>query len=262
MPHNTMDRRGVLRAAAGIAGAAAAVTVAGTLPAAAHGRPHRFPEVPGMVGDRRANEFWYEYDERFYYHPTPELSEAVDVICKPFGDFTKIDSGWAATRTGGRYPRSYLELIRPNRDAFQLLSDAQREVYREFYRHDPQGLVHAFQLFGQGVLFDPRRPAGNKVHMMNFTPPDFTHAYHRWHPFLAGFRLLDIDAQWWTHINRLAGTAWELQSLGRPVTDANDNKPLPRRTVHGITRKWMHRSPRQLDRAFDSYPYPADLGAF
>ncbi|MFJ1885697.1 MULTISPECIES: Tat pathway signal sequence domain protein [unclassified Streptomyces] len=263
MPQNTMDRRGVLRAAAGIAGAAAAVTVAGALPASAHGRSRsEFPEVPGMVGDRRANEFWYEYDERFYFNPTPESVEAVDAIVKPLGGFTKVDSAWAATRSDGRYPRSYLELIRPNRDAFVLLSNAQRDVYREFYGNDPEALVRSFQDFGQGVLFDPRRSAGNKVHMMNFTPPDFTHAYHRWHPFLAGFRLLDIDVKWWTHINRLAGVAWELQSIGQPVIDANDNKRLPRRTVHGVTRKWLHRSPDQLDTAFDTYPYPVDLGKF
>ncbi|MGW3088508.1 Tat pathway signal sequence domain protein [Streptomyces sp. NPDC001108] len=263
MPQNTMDRRGVLRTAVGIAGAAAAVTVAGAPPAAAHGRPRsEFPDVPGMVGDRRANEFWYEYDERFYFNPTPEASEAVAAIVKPLGGFTKVDTAWAETRSGGRYPRSFLELVRPNRDAFVLLSDLQRDVYREFYGDDPRGLVRAFQDFGQGVLFDPRRAPGEKVHMMNFTPPDFTHAYHRWQPFLAGFRLLDIDVTWWTHINRLAGLAWELQSLAQPAIDANDNKHLPRRTVDGLTRKWLHRTPDQLDRAFDTYPYPADMGTF
>ncbi|MFB6814000.1 Tat pathway signal sequence domain protein [Streptomyces sp. NPDC056347] len=261
MPQNTMDRRGVLKAAAGIAGAAAAATVAATLPAAAHTRPRTaFPDVPGMVGDRRANEFWYEYDERFYFNPTPELVEAVDTITQPFGGFTKVDIGWAATRSGGRYPRSFLELVAPSRDAFVLLSDAQRDVYREFYGNDPHGLVRAFQDFGQGVLFDPRRSEGNKVHMMNFTPPDFTHAYHRWHPFLAAFRLLDIDVKWWTHINRLAGTAWELQALAQPAIDANDNKRLPGRTVRAVTTKWLHRTPAQLDTAFDTFPYPADMG--
>jgi hypothetical protein len=264
MPLNTMNRRGVLKAAVGVAGAAAAVTVAGALPAAAHGGPHRrrLPSVPGMVGDRWANEFWYEYDERFYYNPTPDLVEAVDVITQPFGDFTQTDAAWAAARSSGRYPRSFIELIAPNKDAFELLSEAQREVYDEFYGRDPQGLLFAFQEFGQGVLFDPRRPAGNKVHMMNYTPPAFTHAYHRWHPFLAGFQLLNVDKKWWTQINRLAGTAWELQSIGQPVNDANDNKRLSRRTVQGVTRKWARRSSTQIDAAFDSYPYPADMGKF
>ncbi|MDT0424168.1 MULTISPECIES: Tat pathway signal sequence domain protein [Streptomyces] len=270
MSLNTIDRRSVLRAALGVAGAATAVSLAGAGPAAAHGRgrparpPRRnaadLPVVPGMTGDRWHNEFWYQYDEVSYFNPTPEMTAAVGAIITPFGGFEKIYDAWEATRRSGSYPRPYLDLIKPNKDAFVVLSREQRKIYDEYYGGDPRGLVDAFQQFGQGTLYDPRRPEGERVHMMNFTPPDPTHAYHRWHPFLAGFVLLGIDTAWWTHINRLAGAAWELQSLAQPQIDRDDNPPLPRRTVDRLTVKWLRRDRAALDRTFDAWPYPADLG--
>ncbi|MEV5799080.1 Tat pathway signal sequence domain protein [Streptomyces collinus] len=262
MSLNTMDRRGALRAALGVAGAAAAATLIGAAPAEARpGRCHpSLPDVPGMVGDRWANEFWYQYDEMSYYTPSQEMKDAVAAITTPFGGFTKTYDAWAATRQGGRYPRSFLELIQPNKDAFEVLSRNQRAVYDKYYGRDPHGLVFAFQEFGQGVLFDPRRPAGQKIHMMNYTPPEPTHAYHRWHPFLAGFVLLGIEPRWWTHVNRLAGVAWELQSLAQPITDLDHNPHLPRHTVRHITAKWLRRDRAELDAAFDASPFPADLG--
>lgn len=260
MPLNSMDRRSVLRTALGAAGAAAAVTVLGAGPAAAHGRRPQLPKVEGLVGDRWASEFWYDYDEMSYYTPSAEMKAAVAAITAPFGGFTKSYDAWLATRQGGRYPRSWMELIQPNKAHFELLSREQKKVYDKWYGHDPKGLVFAFQEFGQGTLFDPRRPAGNKVHMMNYTPPEATHAYHRWHAYLQSFQLLGIDRRFWGHINRLAGAAWELQSIAKPVNDANDNKHLPRHVVRHVTDKWLCRSDEKVTKAFDVWPYPVDLG--
>ncbi|MFJ3877354.1 Tat pathway signal sequence domain protein [Streptomyces sp. NPDC090077] len=261
MPLNSMDRRSVLRTAIGVAGAAATVGLVGATPAAAHGR-HRpeLPKVEGLVGDRWASEFWYDYDEMSYYNPTAEMKAAVGAITAPFGGFTKSYDAWVATRKGGRYPRSWTEIIQPNRAHFELLSREQKKVYDKWYGRDPKGLVFAFQEFGQGTLFDPRRPAGNKVHMMNYTPPTPTQAYHRWHAYLQSFQLLNIDRRFWAHINRLTGMAWELQSIGKPVNDANDNKHLPRHVVNKVTAKWLCRSDAKVTAAFDVWPYPADLG--
>lgn len=84
MSLNTMDRRSALRAALGVAGAAAAASLVGAVPAEAHGRHHPLlPDVPGMVGDRWANEFWYQYDEISYFTPTQEMKDAVAAIVTP-----------------------------------------------------------------------------------------------------------------------------------------------------------------------------------
>lgn len=264
MSLNTMDRRGALRFALGVAGAAATANLIGAAPAAAHspgrGGDRGLPEVPGLVGDRWANEFWYQYDEMSYYTPSQEMSDAVKAITTPFGGFTKTYDAWVETRKSGRYPRSWVELVKPNKAAFEVLSREQLKVYDKFYGRDQRGLLFAFQEYGQGTLFDPRRPVGQKVHMMNYTPPEPTHAYHRWHPFLASFALLGIEGRWWTNVNRLVGVAWELQSLALPITDKADNPHLPQRTVRHITKKWLGRDRYELDLAFDNSPFPKDLG--
>ncbi|WP_419995123.1 Tat pathway signal sequence domain protein [Streptomyces boninensis] len=262
MSQRTVDRRGVLKAAVGVAAAAGTVTLAGTAPAVAHGRGRheKYPKVPGMVGDRKANEFWYQYDEMSYYTPTPELQAAVGAVVAPFGKFEEIWDSWLKLYQGRKYPYSFAELLAPNRDALKVISDAQREVFSRFYGRDPRGLVFAFQEYGQGTLYDPRRGEGQKVHMMNYTPPNPTHAYHRWHPFLRAFQIMDVDRHYWTQVHRLVGTAWELQSIAQPVTDRNDNPHLPRRQVRHVTNKWLRRPARHFDAAFAVFPYPADMG--
>lgn len=213
-----------------------------------------------MIGDRRSNEFWYQYDLKFYFTPTEEISAALGQVIRLVGGFDKTWDVWLSHYRGGSYPNSFIEFLTPVKDALAFVSQEQRLVYDEYFGNaHRRDLVTALQEFGQGTLYDPRCSDGNKVHMMNFTPPDPTHSYHRWHMFLRAFELLDIDTHWWTEVHRLVGTAWEFQSLAQPRIDANDNPHLPKRTVRRITAKWAARSPEQLDRAFAVFPYPADM---
>ncbi|MEV4317125.1 hypothetical protein [Actinocrispum sp. NPDC049592] len=61
-----MDRRTLLRASA--LSIVAGVALPGTALAGT-----RLPDVPGMLGDRKANEFWYVFDDRSFYNPTDDL---------------------------------------------------------------------------------------------------------------------------------------------------------------------------------------------
>ncbi|MFF1478064.1 Tat pathway signal sequence domain protein [Streptomyces sp. NPDC058301] len=213
-----------------------------------------------MVGGRRANEFWYQYDMKFYLNPSDEISTVLGQIVGLVGGFDKTWDVWLSHYRDGDYPNNFIKFLTPVKDAFAFLSREQRLVYDEYFGgvHRPK-LVTALQEFGQGTLYDPRCAEGNKVHMMNFTPPEPTHSYHRWHMFLRAFELLNIDAGWWMKVHRLAGMAWELQSMAQPRIDANDNPHLPERTVCEVTAKWVAHSPEQLDRAFAVFPYPADM---
>ncbi|GAA0340109.1 Tat pathway signal sequence domain protein [Streptomyces blastmyceticus] len=270
MSPESMDRRAVLRTALGAgaalgavgltAGAARAATP-GTTPAGA-GEPGvpDFSPVPGMQGDRRANEFWYQYDQKFYVQPTPETGQAIGKIVGPMGGFQAIWDVWLQHYKGGAYPQSFIDLVAPSRDSLVLLSREQRGVYDTYFAGRPDDLVLAFQEFGQGTLYDPRPTAGNRIHMMNFTPPDPTHSYHRWHMFLRAFALLGIDGDWWTHIHRLAGLGWELHSIAKPRIDATDNPHLSKALVDRLTKKWLKRSPAEIDQAFSVFPYPVDMG--
>ncbi|MEY9875803.1 hypothetical protein ABH931_005309 [Streptacidiphilus sp. MAP12-33] len=265
MSQPAVNRRGVLKGALGIAGAAVGVAATATLLGAAPvaalspGATPSLPPVPGMRGDRRANELWYQFDQVSYFAPSAEMKAAVGAIVAPFGGFSKLYDGYEACRQGG-YPQSFLELIEPNRAAFEFVSQAQRQVFDTYYRHDLDGLTFAFQEFGQGTLFDPRRPVGNKVHMMNYTPPQPTHDYHAWQPVFAGFALLDIDRHYWRRVHPLVGIAWELQSIAWPAIDSPDNPHLPRHLVDHITDKWLRRDQDEIDAMFDVFPYPADMG--
>ena len=71
----SIDRRTVLKAS--LAGVGATVLLPGVALADDDGG---FPPVPGMLGDRRANEMWFTLDERTFYHPAQEVVDAYGAI--------------------------------------------------------------------------------------------------------------------------------------------------------------------------------------
>ena len=52
----------------------------GTAHGATDRKPRGLPPVPGMLGDRRANELWYQLDEISLYHPSQEVQDAYAVL--------------------------------------------------------------------------------------------------------------------------------------------------------------------------------------
>ncbi|MFI5916402.1 hypothetical protein [Dactylosporangium sp. NPDC051541] len=260
---STYNRRHVLRA--GLAGAAATV-LAGALPGTAHAAPAEsgpvLPGVPGMLGNRKYNEFWYQYDERFWYHPSPEAVAAFKQISEALGG--KADGSfygaWKDTRAAGTYPQAYLDIVAPAREPLATISRLQLNLFDEFFRYDPIGLVNAFVDFGQGVLYDPRREVGYKLHIMDYEPgvrPAV--GYHVWHSIIQAMSLLDIDRLRWRLIDPVIGLGWAVQSIAQPAIDATDNPRLSARRIADLERRWLPRTTAQLDTAFDSFPYPSDI---
>jgi hypothetical protein len=217
------------------------------------------PVVPGMVGDPRANQLWYELDEVGFFNPSQEFIDAIVAIGTALGN-PDVEVGmaqaWRNDRLAGTYPGSFITLMKPLRAQLKVLSDIQAAVYREYYNCDRPGLISAMAGFGQGILFDPRRPANSKVHMMNGKPPV---GYLAWHAFNRAFALLGIKSAFWNGFDPIVGFGWVLQSTTKPVTDADNNPPLPAATVVKLARQWLRMSPRQLDDAFMSFPYPAGI---
>ncbi|MFC7100826.1 TfuA-like protein [Nonomuraea rubra] len=77
-PMTQINRRQALRAAL-VAGAAVGAGALAVQPARADDDQagtlgHHLPPVPGMHGDRRANELWYVYEQDFYLQPSPRSS--------------------------------------------------------------------------------------------------------------------------------------------------------------------------------------------
>jgi hypothetical protein len=218
-----MDRRSLLKITAGAAVATAgSVLLSGTAEAETNG----LPPVPGMLGDRRANEVWYQLDEIALYNPSQETRDAYTALFGYLGQES-------------------------------TLSKLQLGNFDRFYRGDEAGLTKAFADFGQGVLFDPRRePVSSEVHTMDGDPPS---SYHFWHAIQRAQMLLGIDRHRWARIDPMLGFAWALQSVAKP-DHRHVNPGLPAGQVRAFARYWLPREPAQLDHDFQSSPYPSGLG--
>jgi hypothetical protein len=106
-----MDRRSLLKiGAATVAGVALAGSTVGTAAA-----DTGLPPVPGMLGDRRANELWYQLDEISLYHPSQEVQDAYAVLFPfiqqnaPEGLYEK----WRELSREPAYPKNYAEFAKP-----------------------------------------------------------------------------------------------------------------------------------------------------
>ncbi|GAA0596390.1 hypothetical protein [Streptomyces crystallinus] len=255
MAHH-IGRRQTLRAALA-AGLVAGVGTAGTGVARAAGPGTggpggQLPPVPGMLGDRLANEFWYVFDDVTLFSRAQELDDAYTAIRTYAGGLERpIIEAWADRYGQPGYPGTFRDWMAPITEQLRLVSQVQLGVVDRFYRrHDPR-LVTAFAGFGQGTLYDPRRPVDALlVHTMNGEA-----GYHAWHVYARAMALLGIDRRRWEEIGPLVGFAWALQSIAKPSTHL-PNPPLPPRTVLRQAAYWLPRSLERQDADFLSYPYP------
>jgi hypothetical protein len=259
-----LSRRQILQTslgAAALAGLGLAGMAHGTPAAAAPAdRPRQeFPDVPGMLGDRRANEFWYQFDEAFLYKKSRELQDAFNAIFAVTGGVGESDLYQVWLHRVGKpdYPHNFTAIMAPVREPLQVVSRLQLAVFDSFYwRHDPR-LITAFADFAQGVLYDPRRLAVQEpVHTMNGDPPV---GYHVWHVLLRAMMFLGIDRQRWGEMDPRIGFGWAVQTVAHPDEYAV-NPPLPHRTVRRLAASWLSRTPERLDIDFQSFPYPPGVG--
>ena len=260
---NHLGRRNLLRTSLGTAaalglGAGGLLTAAPAAQAATAAPRHRgdeFPDVPGMLGDRRANELWYRFDETTLYSPPPELAQAFTDIETALGEGWErvIFDTWMSMAKTADYPHNFTDFVTPMRGALQVLSTAQLGVFDSLYRPNSLGLVGAYADFAQGVLYDPRRE--RPVHTMNGTPPP---GYHIWFIFQRAMMLLGIDRHRWERMAPIGAMTWALQTRAKPtLVDVQD--PLPPAIVVQEAVKWLPRSVTHLDHDFLSYPYPEGM---
>jgi hypothetical protein len=198
------------------------------------------------------NEFWFELDDRFLFHPTPEIRGAYQTIRMPDG-ITNL-------RLEHRQdPAGFEAAVTPMRDALALLSKLQLEIFDAHLGTDLDATRQAFEEFAQGIHFDDRRPPMMRVHMMDASGPlNPAVGFHRWHAIIRAQVVLGIDADRWTEIDRCLGLAWAIQSEAQPVQGTAANPPLDPARVATLRDRWMARTPEEIDEAFDSVPYPAD----
>jgi hypothetical protein len=216
------------------------------------------PVVPGMSGSPRANQLWYQFDEVTFYNPSQAFQQAIGAVAAALGT-PDIEEGigelWLTTRNAGTYPAAFISPFNSVQDQLRVISITQIQVFNEYYGCNPLGLIPAMADFGQGILYDPRRPVGSKVHMMSGTPPL---GYHVWHAFNRVFGFLDIDAGFWNKWDPVVAYGWAVQSTAKPVADAH-NPPLPSSVLASLAAKYLFMPPARIDQAFMSVPYPPGI---
>lgn len=251
-----VNRRQLLRGSLGGA-AAIGLVAAGATPAAASPYGPGLPDVPGMVGDRRANEFWHQYDEVTLYSPSQELTDAYDAIHAHSGspfERTLREKWWELVKLPG-YPANFAAFVEPIRQPLQVVSRIQLGLVDTYYGQRHHELLKAYGWFGEGVLFDPRGHAPYLVHTMNTVGDQPPRAYHIWYVFMRAMILLDIDRRRWELSARALGWAWAIQNVAKPAQD-RVNPPLPPATVRKLAASWLPRSLERLDQDFQSFPLP------
>lgn len=243
----SLDRRTLVKASIGTIGAA--VLLPGTAAA------DEFPPVPGMLGDRRANEMWYQFDKAAFYNASQEILDTYAALGAHVGVQNFVDGFrdvWLDLSSKPGYPGTYADFARPVRRELQTLSTLQLTSFDTYYSPDSTRFADAFGWFGEGVLFDPRRASlEQQVHTM----VPITN-YHGWHAYLRAMMLLGIDTARWARINPVIGFAWAVQSVANPSANT-PNPSLPPSTVQTLRDSWLPRTPERLDRDFKSMPYPA-----
>ncbi|WP_079129500.1 hypothetical protein [Streptomyces sp. F-3] len=233
-------------------------TAGGATAFAADRRGEEFPEVPGMSGDRRANELWYQFNVATLYEQSADVREAYAQINGHFGGNLPVTlrENWFAMYREPDYPRNYAAFMAPVTRALRTLSRVQLEVFDTYYPIRRR-LVEAFSFFGQGTLFDPRERVGLRVHTMDARPGEAPTAYHTWYLFMRAMMLLGIDTDRWRRMAPLLAFAWAVQNTALPAMD-EVNPPLPADTLRRLACTWLPTNTRQLDAAFQSFPAPPD----
>jgi hypothetical protein len=209
-----------------------------------------------MLGDRRANEFWYQFDDTMFFSRSQEVDDAYTVIINYLGgDLERpFREKWLELSKLPDYPENFTAFVTPLRQPLTVLSRTQLGVFDAFYRRRDPRLIAAFSYFGQGVLFDPRRAdIASEVHTM-----DYPEAYQLWHVYLRAMMFLHIDRRRWAEIAPLNGFSWAVFSVARPNQHVV-SPPLPRETVLRLAASWLPRSAERLDIDFQSVPYPANI---
>lgn len=217
--------------------------------------PVSLPPVPGMLGDRRANEMWYQLDQDTLYAPVPGIIDAYLAINSYAADLGGVDAGplvaWLQAYQAPGYPNTYRDWAAPIKDPLALISRTLLNAFDRFYARRGAGLVQAFTYFAEGVLYDPRRPE-DPIHSMDGEQPI---GYPVWHAYARAMMLLDIDTRHWREVLPVMGYACALQLIAKP-DQMHVNPPLPTPVILRTAKRMLPLDIEKLDAYYQTFPYP------
>ncbi len=204
------------------------------------------------------NNFWYHFDNFFLFKRNDSIDRALDKV-KPYEQLVDLfyyHQSMGSLNTGYR---TNLEKIGITED-IKLLANSQLDLFDKYLQGDSTSERTAFELFGQGLLFDnemdenglPRRGPGTKIHMMDSSVTGFV----VWHAFIKAVIVLGFDkrTERWLRIDRYIALAAAILSAlikdGRApqqTLEPNINQPLDEQTIEQLRTYWLNQSVDDID---------------
>jgi len=210
-----------------------------------------------------AQDFWFDFDNKFH---GPSMSEEVKHEYKILFSqgFDNLLLSWWRTRRDPSYPANFNELLNPTiQTSIKKLTELQYEVISNFL-HDYPEMESAFVYFGQGMLYDARRPDGMKIHRMDGDSPDIYIGYYRWHSFLRAASLVEKEnqasLQRLLKLDQLVGLAWAIQIEMNPHQDDIEghlgedphNEEMNPKKLNDLKIAWENKGFDELDNEYDN----------
>jgi hypothetical protein len=194
--------------------------------------------------------FWFEFDE------ATQGDEQFGIVVRRAGGLA-AQNFYRATRVQGNYPAAFIQQFQPRRADWVQIAALQTDMIGDLLGNDFSDIQAAFEDFAQGTLFDDRRPAGNRIHMMDGQTGTDMVGYHRWHASMRVIQLLQIgDAAWWENLNKVLGLAWAIQSFAKPQQLNTANPALASGDLDALRNAWLALTPDRRDRQYDLTPGP------
>ncbi|MEA2870427.1 MAG: hypothetical protein QOH67_403 [Hyphomicrobiales bacterium] len=189
--------------------------------------------------------FWFEFDEATQGDP------AFGNLIAQAGGFG-VQNVYRNTRKNGTYPAAFKQQFQPRREDWKKIAALQSDMIGNLLGSDWADIQAAFEDFAQGTLFDPQRPSGNRIHMMDGQVGAQLVGYHRWHAAVRVIQLLEIgDAAWWENLNRILGLAWAVQSFAKPQQLEAPNPATGSSDLQELRDVWMPLAPDRRDHQYD-----------
>ena len=126
------------------------------------------------------------------------------------------------------------------------LANDQRGIINNNLR-DLSEIRQAFELFGQGVLYDERRGSG---HQMDGRFPRDLVGYRRWHGFIRAIVSIGEDPDFWLELDRYLLIAYLLQSKLTPIATKQNNPYIDKETLVDYRSSCLSLDSKNLDEAF------------
>ncbi|HEY7078107.1 MAG TPA: hypothetical protein VH500_00295 [Nitrososphaeraceae archaeon] len=204
----------------------------------------------------KAKEFWYKFDNRYEGKEFDVEVKKLYLNCYLMKsmdpDIYNLDWMFSFLRNEMRadpqnYEQSFSTEVQKYKDGIMKLANDQRGIIDNYLKSSFE-IQQAFELFGQGVLYDERR---RTVHKMDGSDPFV--GYARWHGFIRARVSVGQDIDYWLKLDRYLLIAYMLQSKLKPPETKQDNPYILKKDLSNYQSSCLSFDFKKLDEEFIHY---------